>query len=92
MIPGTLRCGVLAVAPQATFTRLPFGGAVLVDGRTLDLLECDEQLTELISALIGPPPARLPSYAETTPPGGNQVTQLIREGWLVPATRAEATP
>jgi hypothetical protein len=70
--------GPLNVAPEVTFTRLPFGGAVLVNGRTLDLIECDDRLADRIGALITP-------GHDEPPPDDGPIAELIRGGWLAPA-------
>lgn len=67
----------LTVAPRVTFTPLPFGGAVLVNGRTLELIECDEQTAETISALL--------THPDTRRSGAERIARLIDEGWLVRA-------
>lgn len=42
----------LRLAPQVTLTRLPYGGAVLVNGVTLAIAECDESQAAAIDELL----------------------------------------
>jgi len=77
---GALRC-----ADDVTITRLPFGGAVLINGRTLALLECAEPDDAVLAALL------------TATAQGNELadhmaavleataSRLVADGWLVPA-------
>ncbi|MCH6163101.1 actinodefensin-associated protein B [Streptomyces marispadix] len=42
----------LALAPDVRLTWLPYGGAVLLHGRTLALAECDERDAALLGRLL----------------------------------------
>ncbi|MER8072342.1 actinodefensin-associated protein B [Streptomyces sp. NPDC094034] len=44
--------GSVRLAPHITFTRLPYGGAVLVNGVTLAIAECGERHCLLIEQLL----------------------------------------
>jgi hypothetical protein len=79
-------CGRFAPAPGVTMTRLPFGGAVLIDGRTLALLECAEPDAELLAALLAAP-ADDRARAAPAAPLEATATRLVRDGWIVPATQ-----
>ncbi|TDB89422.1 hypothetical protein E1264_08390 [Actinomadura sp. KC216] len=60
----------MRTAPGVTFTRLPHGGAVLVDGTTLALAECGEPEAVLIEHLLAHGPrnaAEADPTAETDP-------------------------
>jgi hypothetical protein len=78
--------GAFAAAPGITITRLPFGGAVLINGRTLALLECAEPDAELLAALVAAPANGQERADEIAAPLEAAATQLVREGWLVRAT------
>jgi len=89
--------GVLRCADDVTITRLPFGGAVLINGRTLALLECAEPDAAVLAALLTAPArgselndqmaaARRASGSR----GGCAVledtaSRLVAGGWLVSA-------
>ncbi len=77
--------GTFTAAPGVTITPLPFGGAVLVNGRTLALLECAEPEAVLVAALVTAP-ANGPELAdEIAAPLDAAATRLVRDGWLVRA-------
>jgi hypothetical protein len=81
--------GTFTAAPGVTITPLPFGGAVLVNGRTLALLECAEPDAALLAALVAGPadgPPQLPD--DIAAPLDAAATRLVRDGWLVGAARA----
>ncbi|MFI6515433.1 actinodefensin-associated protein B [Spirillospora sp. NPDC050679] len=63
----------MKVAPGVSFTRLPHGGAVLVNGTTLALTECGEPEAAVIQHLLAhglPDPEEAPFRLETgSPPG-----------------------
>lgn len=44
--------GRLRLAPNVGFTRLPFGGGVLLNSRTLAIVECDERDAELVARVL----------------------------------------
>ena len=75
----------LRPAPDVTITRLPFGGAVLVNGRTLALLECAEPEAELLAALMTAPERPHGRADELAAALRLAATRLIQEGWLVRA-------
>jgi hypothetical protein len=79
--------GALEAAPDVTITRLPFGGAVLVNGRTLALLECAEPDAELLEALLTAPANRRGWTDRTDAVLGRMATRLVDDGWLVPAAK-----
>ena len=83
--PADLR-GTFAAADHVTITRLPFGGAVLVNGRTLGLLECAEPDAALLDALVAEPRKRPGWTAELDAVLERMATRLVDDGWLVPAT------
>jgi hypothetical protein len=80
----------MKIVPGVTFTRLPQGGAVLVNGRTLALAEYGEPEAVLVDHLLthglstpadgtqSPPPDRLRRMAE----------QMIESGWLLDERRS----
>jgi hypothetical protein len=77
--------GAFTAAPGVTITPLPFGGAVLVNGRTLALLECAEPDAALLAALVAAP-ANAPELPdEIAVPLDAAATRLVRDGWLVRA-------
>ena len=85
----------LATAAGVTFTALPFGGAVLVDGTTFAVVECGDGDAALIAGLLdersdrldGPPAAGRPRRGDER---WRRVARLVDEGWLVP--RAAPAP
>jgi hypothetical protein len=79
-------CGAFTAAPGVTITPLPFGGAVLVNGRTLALLECAEPDAALLAALVAAPANRHERAGEMAAPLQAAATRLVRDGWLVPTT------
>jgi hypothetical protein len=80
--------GAFAPAPDVAITRLPFGGAVLVNGSTLALLECAAPDAEVIAALLATPaPAQRSGRGE--PPAAvleHTARRLVDDGWLAPAS------
>ena len=78
--------GALRAAPDVTITRLPFGGAVLVNGRTLALLECAEPDTALLDVLVAAPRERPGRIEEIEAVLARMASRLVDDGWLVPAT------
>ena len=80
--------GALRAAPGVTITRLPFGGAVLVNGRTLALLECAEPDAALLDVLVAAPRERPGRGIETIEAAlARMASRLVDDGWLVPATQ-----
>ncbi|WP_031509575.1 actinodefensin-associated protein B [Streptomyces megasporus] len=74
--PGT----PLRLGPSITLTPLPFGGAVLADGRSLAVAECGERDAAVVDRLLGvgvPPPEAGAGVALFT-------ARMIAAGWLVP--------
>jgi hypothetical protein len=82
--PGDLH-GAFAAAHDVTITRLPFGGAVLIDGRTLALLECAEPDAALLDALVTVPRAPSGRTAQLDAVLERMAARLVDDGWLVPA-------
>ena len=79
----------LATAAGVTFTALPFGGAVLVDGTTFAVVECGHGDAALIAGLLDD----RPDHRDDRPVAGRprpgderwrRVARLVDEGWLVP--------
>lgn len=69
----------LRLGRAVTLTPLPFGGAVLADGRTLAVAECGERDAAVIDRLLGvgtPPPEAGAGVARFT-------AQMLEAGWLV---------
>jgi hypothetical protein len=79
--------GAFAAAQDVTITRLPFGGAVLINGRTLALLECAEPDAALLGALVAAPAQRLGSHEQVHAVLERMAGRLVADGWLVPATQ-----
>jgi hypothetical protein len=79
--------GAFTAAPGVTITPLPFGGAVLVDGRTLALLECAEPDAALLAALVAAPANGREHAGEMAVPLEAAATRLVHDGWLVPAAK-----
>jgi hypothetical protein len=75
----------LRLTPGTSVTKLPFGGAVLVNATTLAITDCGEREAELLELLLvhgvpgpgGPPAVR------------DLADQLIGAGWLVTEPPAE---
>lgn len=74
-------------APDVTITRPPFGGAVLIKGRTLALLECAEPDAELIAALVTAPAGPHGHEGEIAVALQQAATRLVHDGWLVRAAK-----
>jgi hypothetical protein len=77
---GALRC-----AEDVTVTRLPFGGAVLINGRTLALLECAEPDAAVLAALLADPAQRQPHNDQMAAVLEHTASCLLDDGWLVAA-------
>jgi hypothetical protein len=82
--------GAFVPAPDVAITRLPFGGAVLVNGSTLALLECAAPDAEMIAALLATPaPAPAQRSGRGEPPSAvleRTARRLVDEGWLAPTS------
>lgn len=78
----------LRLAPHVTHTRLPFGGAVLVDGVTLTVAECGERDGELLDRLLA---HGLADGAED-PAAREMAARLIADGWLLAPPAGRSTP
>jgi hypothetical protein len=76
--------GELKLAPDIGFTRLPFGGGVLLNSRTLAIAECGERDAESLASLLA---ASDPDHAaadRTRDAGvGRMAAQLLEAGWLI---------
>jgi hypothetical protein len=74
--------GELKLAPDIGFTRLPFGGGVLLNSRTLAIAECDERDAETLASLLA---ARDSAHADTDADAvmGRMAAQLLEAGWLI---------
>lgn len=66
------------LAPDVTLTATPFGGSVLVQGRTLSLIECGDKDSALLDRLLatGIPAGDLAGAAE------HMARDLVAGGWL----------
>jgi hypothetical protein len=82
--PHDLR-GALRCADDVTITRLPFGGAVLVNGRTLALLECAEPDAAVLGALLTALERRNGVDDQMAAALERTASRLVDAGWLVPA-------
>ena len=80
-------CGAFTPAPGVTITPLPFGGAVLVNGRTLALLECAEPDAALLAALVAAPANRHERAGAMAAPLQAAAERLVHDGWLVPTAK-----
>jgi hypothetical protein len=80
--------GAYSAARDVTMTRLPFGGAVLVNGRTLALLECAPPEAELIAALLAATGAANGSGAPPPEALERTAVRLVEGGWLVRSATA----
>jgi hypothetical protein len=77
--------GAFAAARDVTITPLPFGGAVLVNGRTLALLECAAPEAGALGVLLGAA-GQLDGRGDGTAAAlGRMARQLVDDGWLVAA-------
>ncbi len=81
-------CGAFTAAPCVTITPLPFGGAVLVHGRTLALLECAEHDAALLATLVAAPASGPALPDEVAAALDAAATRLVGDGWLIRAARA----
>ena len=75
----------LRLMPGTTVTKLPFGGAVLVNATTLAVTDCGEREAELLELLLAhgaPGPGGPPAVHEL-------VDRLTGAGWLVTDPPAE---
>lgn len=82
--------GAVHLAPHVTLTRLPYGGAVMVDGVTLALVECGEPQAEFIDRLLThgiPDPDPGPDASAS--PDVRLTQDLLEGGWLVLPRRAK---
>ena len=79
--------GAFAAAQDVTIAWLPFGGAVLVNGRTLALLECAEPDAMLLDALVSAPRRRHRWNAPLDAVLERTARRLVDDEWLVPATQ-----
>lgn len=84
--------GALRAAQDVTITPLPFGGAVLVNGRTLALLECAEPDAALLDVLVEPPRERPGWSGDMDAVLARMASRLIDDGWLVPAQNGGDEP
>ncbi|HEY8479980.1 MAG TPA: actinodefensin-associated protein B [Spirillospora sp.] len=77
-------------APGVTVTRLPHGGAVLVNAATLALTECGEPEAVLLDHLLGTADTAAEAGAEPPPPPllRRMAEQLIESGWLLADRRS----
>ena len=66
------------LAPGVTFTRLPHGGGVVVNGARLELAECGELEADLIALLIAGVPRPDLTTAQRT-----VMDDLIAADWLI---------
>ncbi|MDQ3988203.1 MAG: actinodefensin-associated protein B [Actinomycetota bacterium] len=68
----------LRLVPGTTVTKLPFGGAVLVNATTLAIADVGERDAELLELLLahGPPGPGRPSVVREF------VDQLVEAGWI----------
>ncbi len=82
--PPDLR-GALRCADDVTITRLPFGGVVLINGRTLALLECAEPDAAVLAALLTAPARGNGCNDEMAAVLERTASRLVAGGWLVPA-------
>ncbi|AGM08980.1 actinodefensin-associated protein B [Amycolatopsis keratiniphila] len=62
------------LAEGVVFTRLPFGGGVLVEGATLALAECTESQAAVVQDLLDSPVKK---------PEQGFAHDLLESGWLV---------
>ncbi|MGX1880587.1 actinodefensin-associated protein B [Streptomyces sp. NPDC055287] len=69
---------VLRLAPDVTLTRLPYGGAVLLNVVTLTLAECGEPQAMVIDRLL----ASGLSTADREAPPAYLAAELVGNGWL----------
>lgn len=79
--------GELRLAANVVFTRLPFGGGVLLHGRTLALAECDERDAEIVSHLLAGDPADSGAEEPADDAAADaarmrMAVQLLEAGWL----------
>jgi hypothetical protein len=77
--------GAFAVARDVTITALPFGGAVLVNGRTLALLECAAPEAAVLGALLGAAGQRNGHGEQIDAALDRMARRLVDDGWLVAA-------
>jgi hypothetical protein len=76
---------VVRLAPDVVFTRLPFGGAVLVNAVTLALAECGDRDADIIDGLLvhGIPESDAGAVVR------HMVEQMIKTGWLEAGPRTD---
>jgi hypothetical protein len=75
--------GAFAPACDVTITPLPFGGAVLVNGRTLTLLECAAPEAAMLGALLGAAGQRNGHSEQIDAVLESTARRLVDEGWIV---------
>jgi hypothetical protein len=75
--------GAFAAARDVTITPLPFGGAVLVNGRTLALLECAAPEASVLGALLGAARQRNAHGEQMDAALARMARRLVDDGWLV---------
>jgi len=80
-------CGAFTAAPGVAITPLPFGGAVLVNGRTLALLECAEHDAALLATLVAAPAGGHALPDDVAARLDAAATRLVGDGWLIAAAR-----
>jgi hypothetical protein len=78
--------GAFAAAPDVTITPLPFGGAVLVNGRTLALLECAAPEAGMLAVLLGAAGRRDGHGEQIDAALLRMARRLVDDGWLAPAS------
>src|SRR3954447_24052378 len=66
------------LATHTTLTRLPFGGAVLINGVTLELAECSESDADIVDRLL-----TRGLGLHSVGPVVRLAEQMIRAGWLL---------
>jgi hypothetical protein len=82
--------GAFAAARDVTITPLPFGGAVLVNGRTLALLECAAPEASVLGALLGVAERRNGHGQQMDAALDRMARRLVDDGWLVAAANGGA--
>jgi hypothetical protein len=78
--------GCIGLGPRIRLTRLPFGGAVLVNETTLALVECAERDADALGRLLsGEHPGPGPEGADLR----RVAAELLRSRWLVVTDEAK---
>jgi hypothetical protein len=78
--------GELRLAADIGFTRLPFGGGVLLNRRTLAIAECDEREAENLArllALLDTEQTQVHTDTHTDAVLDGMAAQLLEAGWLI---------